>query len=215
MLAFISLAWAAMPHMAAAVPPVPGGCTEPAALNVGKPGCYAAAELKIERSPAEIYWHIYAFRDVNSARAEARKHRRSAVAASHGGSWLYVLGSSNRRVNGGRAVARVGPMRLPRGKPMMARFLESEFPPGMRTRVHSHPGPEGFYVLAGEQCMETPAGGHVIGAGGTFIVASGPHVQSAPSGRKNIAVVFFPPGVPWMRMEMDWRPSTFCPGELR
>ena len=106
-------------------------------------------------------------------------------------------------------------MRLPVGKPMMARFLESDFPPGMRTRVHSHPGPEGFYVLAGEQCMDTPAGGRAIKAGHTFIVASGPHVQSAPSGRKNIAVIFYPPGVPWMRMETGWSPSTFCTGYPR
>ena len=49
MLTFVSAALAATPHMAEAVPPVPGGCTEPAALNVGKPGCYAAAELRIER----------------------------------------------------------------------------------------------------------------------------------------------------------------------
>ncbi len=92
---------------------------------------------------------------------------------------------------------------------MMARFLESHFPPGMRTRVHSHPGPEGFYVVAGEQCMDTPNGRRKIGAGGTFIVAGGAHMQAAPSGRKNIAVVFYPPGVPWMRME-GWQPSNFC-----
>ena len=206
------LTLAASAHMAEAVPPVPGGCTEPAALNVGKPGCYSAAELKINRAPAEIYWQIYDFPDSSSARAEAHKHSWSVVVASHGRSWLYVLGSLNTRVNGGKAVARVGPMRLPMGKPMMARFLESDFPPGMRTRVHSHPGPEGFYVVAGEQCMETPAGGRMIRTGGTFIVASGPHVQSAPAGRKNIAVVFYPPGVPWMRMELDWKPSTFCIG---
>src|SRR5688572_6001006 len=29
--------------------------------------------------------------------------------------------------------------------------------PGDSSRVHTHPGPEGWYVLAGEQCLETGA----------------------------------------------------------
>lgn len=201
----------AQPHHGApgTVPPVPGGCTQPAGVNVGKAGCYASGELRIDRSPRAIYWHIFAFSDARSARDEARKHRWSSVAASHRRHWLYVLGPRRLRVSGGRRVAAVGPMRLPEGRPMMARFLESHFPPGMRTRVHSHPGPEGFYVVAGEQCMDTPTDRRKIGAGGTFIVVGGAHMQAAPSGRKNIAVVFYPPGVPWMRMER-WQPSNFC-----
>ena len=54
MLAFFFVAFAAAPHMAEAVPRVPGGCTEAAAPNVGKPGCHAAAEFRIERSSAEL-----------------------------------------------------------------------------------------------------------------------------------------------------------------
>ena len=30
--------------------------------------------------------------------------------------------------------------------------------PGDNSRVHTHPGPEGWFVLAGEQCLETPSG---------------------------------------------------------
>ena len=193
-----------------AVPPVPGGCAEPAAANAGRPGCYASGELRIAQSPREIHWHIYTFADAERAQAEAAKHRWSAVAASHGRHWLYVLAPHRNRLAGGKRVAIVGPMRLPRGKPMMARFLESDFPPGMRTRVHSHPGPVGFYVVSGQQCMDMPTGRRTFPAGGTFIVAGGPHMQAAPSGRRNIAVVFYPPGVPWMRMETGWHPSAFC-----
>ena len=194
---------------ASPVPPVPGGCTEPAAANVGKPGCFSSGELRLERSPRTIYWHVYDFADSPSAAAEAAKHRWSSVAASHGRNWLFVLGPRSAAVASGRRIALVGPMRLPKGRPMVARFLESDFPPGMRTRVHSHPGPEGFYVVEGEQCMDTPTGRRKIGAGGTFIVAGGAHMQAAPKGRKNIAVVFYPPDVPWMRMEA-WHPSGFC-----
>ncbi len=67
-------------------------------------------------------------------------------------------------------------------------FLESVFPPGMRTRVHSHPGPEAFYVVEGQQCMETPSERRKLNAGESFVVQPGPHVQTAPGGRKNIAL---------------------------
>jgi len=194
------------------VPPVPGGCSEPATANSGKAGCYASAELSIARSPGAIYWHVYTFRDVRGARAEAARHRWASAAQSHGRNWLYVLGPQRLKVADGGHVATIGPLRLPAGRPMIARFLESDFPPGMRTRVHSHPGPEAFYVVEGEQCMDTPTGGRKIRAGNTFIVKSGAHMQAAPKGRKNIAVVFFPPGVPWMRMEPGWQPSDFCAG---
>lgn len=167
---------------AAGTSPVPGGCAEPAAANVGKSGCYASGELRIERSPQTIYWHIYRFSNRHSAKAEAARHPWSSVAASHGRTWLFVLGPRRLNVGIGERVAAIGPMPLPRGKPMMARFLESDFPAGMRTRVHSHPGPEGFYVVQGEQCMDTPTGRTKIAAGGTHVVRGGPHMQAATMG---------------------------------
>ena len=121
MLTFI-MALAVAPHTAGAAPPVPGGCTEQAALNAGTPDCYAVAEFKSARSPAQIYWHIHAFSDASSATTEARNHRWSAVAASHGRSWLYVIGPSSMRINGSKAVRRSGRCGLPAGKPMMVRF---------------------------------------------------------------------------------------------
>ena len=66
----------------------------------------------------------------------------------------------------------------------------------MRTRVHSHPGPEAFYVLEGEQCMETPAQKRKLRAGESFIVPPGPHVQAAAHGRRNIALVLSGSGEP-------------------
>ena len=48
-------------------------------------------------------------------------------------------------------------------------------PPGMHTGVHRHPGPEAWYVIDGEQCLETLTG-----------------VQKARSGES----MFAPPNVP-------------------
>lgn len=197
--------------VATPVPPVPGGCSAPALENVGKPGCYLSAQIHLQRAPATIYWHIYTFGDSASARGEAKRHQWSTLAYSHGRTWLYVLGPRRLRLPYGRRMASIGPMQLAPGKPVTARFIESIFPPGMRTRVHSHPGPEGFYVVEGEQCMETPMTRRRVTAGGSFIVPAGDaHVQAAINGRRNIGVVFQPDGTEWMRIEDRWSPSTFC-----
>lgn len=194
----------------ASTPPVPGGCSAPALENVGRPGCFLAARVRIENAPAQVYWHILSFEDAVGARAEGAKHKWSAQAFSHGRIWLYVLGPRRVKFGSGARIALIGPMRLQEGQSVTARFIESIFPPGMRTRVHSHPGPEAFFVIDGEQCMETPTRKMRVGAGGTFIVPAGPHVQAAAKGRRNIAVVFQPDGTEWMLMEDEWRASDFC-----
>lgn len=190
--------------------PVPGGCSEPAARNVGRPGCFMAAEITLDAPPKNIYWIAYAFPSAAAAAAAVRAHRWSATTQSHGLFWGHVLASEKVRFADGRHMATVGPMTLPPGT-VRARFIESSFPPGMRTSVHSHPGPEGFYVLDGEQCMEMPTGKLRLGRGRTLIVpANRIHFQSAPNGRRNVAVVFYPPDQPWMKMEAGWSPTTYC-----
>lgn len=195
---------------AAQTPPVPGGCSEPASEHRGEAGCYLSALLPIPDPPAQLYWHVVVFRDVEAAQSEAARHARSVVTASHDQVWLHVLGERREAVRGGRRVARVGPLRLAQRGPHVARFIESVFPPGMLTRVHAHSGPEAFYVVDGVQCMETPTDRRRVRAGDTYVVAPGPHVQTSPGGRRNIAVVIHPEAEPWMTVGSDWTPSGFC-----
>jgi hypothetical protein len=42
--------------------------------------------------------------------------------------------------------------------------------PADSSRVHTHPGPEARYVLAGEQCLEMQAGATTGRVGGTMTV---------------------------------------------
>jgi quercetin dioxygenase-like cupin family protein len=55
-------------------------------------------------------------------------------------------------------VARIGPLVLPRAPVYTAVFSFAAMQPGQRSIVHTHPGPEGWYMLAGEQCLETSVG---------------------------------------------------------
>jgi quercetin dioxygenase-like cupin family protein len=191
-------------------PPVPGGCSAPAAENQNRPGCYLSTELLLPSPPATLYWHIHQATDFASATSEAQRRPWSRVVRSHERIWLYVLTESSAKLDIGRHKATVGPLELVSGRPTTIRFLESVFPPGMQTRVHSHPGVEAFYVVEGEQCMETPSERIKIPAGQTYIVAPGPHVQTAPKGRRNLVLLAVPTNEPWMTVESKWTPSEFC-----
>ncbi|PSJ36276.1 hypothetical protein C7I55_26640 [Sphingomonas deserti] len=88
--------------------------------------------------------------------------------------------------------------------------MESWFTPGMRTRAHSHSGPEAFYVIDGEQCTETPTDRQKIQAGESYIVPKGAHLQAAPKGRRSLVVILAPEGEPWMKLTSDWAGTDFC-----
>ena len=191
------------------VPPVPGLCSAPLPADRETLGCYKTGELEIRDAPPELYWQIYQYRTLEAATAEAARHRWSMVAQAHSRTWLYVLSRVPEQIRGGTKRAMVGPLQAPAG-PVMAHFAEAIFPPGMQTRVHSHPGPEAFYVVEGQQCMETPNEKQLIAAGGTYIVKQGPHIQAAPDGRRNLVLILSPKGEPAVISGGDWKPSGFC-----
>jgi mannose-6-phosphate isomerase-like protein (cupin superfamily) len=189
---------------------VPGGCSEPALEHAGEPGCFQSAELKLPAAPKELHWHLYDFQNEAEARREAARHPLAVVTFSHGRVWLHVLADGKLRISTGRKLATAGPLELVPGTAYRARFIESTFTPGMRTRTHAHPGPEAFYVVSGMQCMDSPTRRARVEAGQTFVVDGGPHQQSAPQGRRNVAVVLYPEGQPWMTVVTDWTPSGYC-----
>ena len=78
----------------------------------------------------------------------------------------------------------------------MARFLEPIFPLGMKTRGNAQPGPEAFYIVDGEQCMESPTHNARLPAGQTYIIDAGPHLQAAPTGRRNLVALIRPEDEP-------------------
>ena len=208
LLLFVAAAAAAT----AAPPLVPGGCTEPAAEHRTEAGCYLLSEFAIEHAPHALYWHVAEFPDVAAASAEALRHKWSRAVEAHGRAWLLVMADKNEEVAGGSPGKVIGPMTVPAGGKVSVRFLISNFPPGMRTRVHSHPGSEAFYVVDGEQCVETPSEQHRIAAGDRYIVQSGVHMQAAPLGRRSLVALVLRPGDLWSQPEPSWKPTGYCDG---
>jgi quercetin dioxygenase-like cupin family protein len=159
---------------------------------------------------ASVYWHLRAF--PNRKAAEAAKSANGIVVEEEGRVWLSEFGSRTSTVHAGEPVAVVGPLQLPLAKTYAAVVSYAVMRPGDNSRVHTHPGPEGWYVLAGEQCLETPAGATKAKAGGTMTAPSNTPMELNVTGktlRRAFALVIHDSaqarGIP-----SDWKPSGAC-----
>ena len=136
-------------------------------------GCFRigiSKDLKFKRSA--IYWHLYTF--PNKAAADAAKTPSGVVVEEDGRLWLFEFGARDRPSNGGQRIAIVGPMKLLRAESYTAEIAYSVMQPDDRSRVHTHSGPEAWYVLSGGQCLRTPSGTRSAHAGATMSV--GPNI---------------------------------------
>jgi quercetin dioxygenase-like cupin family protein len=132
-------------------------------------GCFnIATESGLQFQQPEVYWSVRTF--ANRAAAEAAKSATGIVVEEDGRVWLSEFKARNVVANGGQPVAVVGPLRLLTARSYTAVLSYAVMRPGDRSRVHTHPGPEGWYMIAGEQCLETPAGANRAKAGGTMTV---------------------------------------------
>lgn len=122
------------------------------------------AEKKVtELPPGPLFWRLENFPALGEAQAAAGP---TALVAQAGGKvWLFTLGPAGGASAGGTKVAEVGPVPSVVATQYLLRINEASGPPGSVTAVHSHPGSEAFYVLAGETSSRTPQGVKRIGAG--------------------------------------------------
>jgi len=174
-------------------------------------GCFNVGTVTgLQFSQPAVYWHLRAF--TTRQAAEAAKSAKGLVVEEDGRVWLSEFGARDAAPSGGQAVAVIGPLQLPAAKGYTAVLSYAVMRPGDSSRVHTHPGPEGWYVLAGEQCLETPAGASRAGAGKTMTVPPGGPMQLNVTGktvRRAFALVIHdstqPRGIP-----SDWKPAGTC-----
>ncbi len=122
------------------------------------------AERKVTELPSgALFWRIENYPSKESAQAAAGPW--SLVAETAGKVWLFTLGSAGGASPGGTKVSEVGPIAPIAAAQYLLRINEASGPPGSITTVHSHPGSEAYYVLAGEQSIR--------GAHGTMVVKAG------------------------------------------
>lgn len=122
------------------------------------------AERKVSELPAgELNWRIETY--PKRADAQAAAGPWSLVAESAGKVWLFTLGAAGAASGDGTKVAEVGPIPRVAASQYLLRINEASGPPGSITPIHSHPGSEAFFVLAGEQSIRGHNGTIVVKAG--------------------------------------------------
>ena len=183
---------------------------EPANGREGRPGCWVLASAPVSSSTAPLYWHVY---EIESAEQGRPADPPSRVIRAFGRTWLVAVAEQNWSANTGREVATVGPLHLLSASPHTASFMEATFTPGMFSRIHTHPGPEAWVVIEGQQCLETPEGVVRGGAGDAMMVRGGIPMQLFSSGaaiRKALVLIIHPTGQALGTTNLEWQPKGVC-----
>ena len=192
---------------------VAGRCEDAAVGGGGAEGCYFNTTVRLRPTPAAAYWHVDRFPNVESA--ERAKAAGSAVVVGLDGQIFLqtVNGSAAWRSRGGERLATIGPIALPANKDFTARMMEATTSTAAATHPHAHSGPEAFFLLAGSICVETPAGAHRAGPGGSLILPARTPMQLHSAGdtvRRSVVLVVHPTDEPWIDRRPAWTPTGVC-----
>jgi quercetin dioxygenase-like cupin family protein len=193
---------------------VPGGVCKPVSQRTQEVGCWIMADDAIgqlQKSP--VFWHL----DVYSTRAaaEADKTRRSTIVESLGKVWLMTLEDEKWRASHGDRVAEIGPLGIVESNEYSAQYMEAIFTPGMTAPAHIHSGPEAWYTIAGETCLETSDGRAQVGrvGGPPVIVPIGMSMHLTATGseqRRALVLVLHQSSMPATTLDHDWVPKGLC-----
>jgi quercetin dioxygenase-like cupin family protein len=137
----------------------------------GEEGCTILAVRPFVDAGTNLYWHIDRFETLEAARNAAGSN--GVAAEAHGSYWLMTVEDQSDDHHGGQHVASIGPVVRPATGPLTMRVQSSLLSPGSLTPVHTHSGPEVFFIAKGEQCLDMPDGGQQLKSGQTFVVPSG------------------------------------------
>lgn len=131
----------------------------PLTAEPGKFVISPVAEKKLNGlPPGPLYWRIENFPTLDQAQSAAGASATSLAASVSGKVWLFTLGQKGGATPGGSKVAEIGPVPVFAAPEYLLRINHAGGPPGSKTPVHSHPGSESFYVLAGQLSQRTPHG---------------------------------------------------------
>ncbi|HEV8336285.1 MAG TPA: cupin domain-containing protein [Candidatus Polarisedimenticolia bacterium] len=147
-------------------------CIEDSPERRGEEGCTILASRPLLGSLIKpVYWHIDRFDSLKAANQAAGPD--GVATEAHGSVWLMTVEAKTDEHHGGRHVTSIGPLALPAAERYTMRVQSSLLIPGTTTPVHTHSSPEVFYVIAGEQCLETPEVGQRLVAGQSFVLPAG------------------------------------------
>jgi hypothetical protein len=191
-----------------------GTCVHVEELAGRELGCFITAREELGSIPQDSvwFWHLETFPSL--ARAGNEKGLRSTVVESLGEVWLFTIADSTWKSKTGTRVARIGPLPLVDAASYAAVYMEGVFKPGMASEVHRHAGAEAWYTLAGEMCLEWPAGTATRRAGETGpIVPGGAPMVLTGTGteiRRSLVLILQDATQPRGTPAHDWTPRGLC-----
>lgn len=184
----------------------------PVAQRTGDIGCWIIANQVVGQLPTgPISWHLDTY--PTRAEAEAAKRPGATVVEALGKVWLLTVAEAGWRPATGQRVAEVGPLPVSAGTTYAAQYLEAIFPPGMKSVVHRHGGPEAWYTMTGETCLETPEGKLIGRPGQHVIVPGGPPMELTATGnelRRAVVLILYDVTRPASTLEHEWKPKGLC-----
>jgi quercetin dioxygenase-like cupin family protein len=185
----------------------------PIAKRTGEVGCWIIVDEPVgSLRDAPVYWHLDTF--PTRAAAEAAKQPGAAVIEALGKTWLMTIGGAGYKVGSGEHVAAIGPLPTSATTDYSAAYMEAIFTPGMESSTHTHSGPEAWYTVSGETCLETPDGVMLGRAGGPpVIVPAGPPMHLTATGtsvRRAIVLILHDRSQPATSVTHAWTPKGLC-----
>jgi hypothetical protein len=189
--------------------PVPG--MRPANMQ-----CAGLAHLHFSRLPSgDLYLRIESFATHDAALSASAA--LSEVVEAAGKVWLLSISRKGERSPGGIIAAEIGPIPpFASAGSYTLDIFEAAFDDDMRRAVsravHTHPGPEIFYIFTGSQCLETPAGAMRAGPGEGMVAPANTPMQLnivGPKKREALFMVLHDAKLPWTTAS-EWQPRGLC-----
>ena len=175
-------------------------------------GCHTLTHQPLGRLPeTPLFWHLHQFPTRRAA--EIARGSRSTVVEAFQQIWLLTIAERGWQPSGGRRIAEIGPLPLPPAADFTAMYAEATFAPGGSVAPHRHSGPEVWYTLTGEQCLETPTGKLVARAHESTIIPAGSPMALLTLGtelRRALFLILHDSSQPASTFIDDWAPKGLC-----
>ncbi len=180
------------------------------------PACLLSRQELPSLPAGPVYWHLDRFASKEAADRAATA--TGTVVEAFGSVWLFTIEGRSWRPKGGKHVSDVGPLPVQPAPAYAAEYLRSVFSPGMTAPLHVHSGPEAFYAVSGDTCLETPDGIQLgRGPGNSLFIKGGPPMLLMAVGkvpRQGFALILHDASQPPTTLTHDWHPQGLCARQL-
>jgi len=161
--------------------------------------------------PGPLVWRFENFSTVKAAQDASTL--ASVVVEAAGKVWLLTLAAKGGRSKGGALVAETELLPpIPAGPSYNIVVAEADLGPEANVMTHKHSGPETWYLLSGEQCLELPDRAVRARVGETMTAPAETPMKLnivGPGNRDALFLIVHDSSKPFNTF-LDWNPQGLC-----